>query len=155
MLHVNWCDVLAVPQLHHFGERLVQIGHIIAEIKIIVIFVNGNLDLHFQGQLMKFFCCQHCHHFYESLVKNGHKIAEIQKFFQIVTLTYIFKVRWYYVCLLTTMSTLWSKLYQNWFKDSRDIRKIAKRYQYNDLDRRCQGHPSNFHLTVQCFPNIW
>ena len=59
-----------------------------------MISVNGDLDLHFQGQL---FVADH--HFYESLEKIGHIIVEIQQYLKVVTLTYIFKLRrYYFVC---------------------------------------------------------
>ena len=75
-----------------------------------MIFVNGDLDLYFQDQLIWHFCCRP--QFYKTLVKVGHIIAQhiIQHFLQMVTLTYIFKVIMIlHLRLLATMPSLWSK----------------------------------------------
>ena len=98
ILKVSWCDAFAAsPSCIIWWKNGLNRSY---DSRDIMILVNGDLDLYSQGQLIWHFCCwPHCHHFYKRLVKVDHIIAEIQQFLQIVTLIYIFKVRWYYAFL--------------------------------------------------------
>ena len=91
LFKVSWCNAFVASLSCFILVKVLLISVIIADI---LIFINGDLYLHFQSQLIWQFCCRpHCHHFYENLVKIGHTITEIQQFLEMVTSIYIFKVR--------------------------------------------------------------
>ena len=55
--------------------------------------------------------------------------------------------------LPSAMTSLRSKVCSNWSKESRDIRKVMKRYPYYGVDLRCQGHASNLCFIAHYFQN--
>ena len=69
-LHTADMNLLLPTTLPSFYKSLVQIGHIVTEIRTFC--VNGDLDLHFQDHMLQELDSQaHCDHFGENMMKIG------------------------------------------------------------------------------------
>ena len=106
--------------------NMVDIGLLTA---VIILLVKCDVDLQFQGQLLRLLCCQpQLHHFGESLVNIGGIIDEMQMFFVNGDFDGHFQRQQIWRFVADRDALIVVVIFLNRSKKSPDISKIAKRY---------------------------